>query len=567
MCENLGDTVFLNNHFNPLNSLPHKSMPFRACLRLAVLIPLLLLGLRSSAAAQSQDCTNPPVIAPGTYSGFVQTNSGFYSIVVPGGHMLSMIETQESGDCVYVLSDVGCVSTLASDYNSGLNRISWVNAGAIATTVVLRALPFSPTSYTFEFGVHPYPCTADPYEDNESCLTAASLTAGSYEDMTVSAVDPDFFTVTVPDGMSLSLSETYDSTGEVDWRISAIGCSALLFGLPDSDSLYWTNSTGAPVEVKLLASLQGVGTVGCSYYDFWLTVRPELCQLGLDDGFENNDDCSTATPIADGAYRNLVLMGLDKDHFAIHVRAGESISVRSEGHNGSTGNLNLYLRNPASPYCGQGGGMSGGLLASGATGSSWEDISWTNNTGADMDVDLEVRLHSQFSFHCTAYDLFVTGSGAADSAGSVFCSPMEPNSTGAPTRLAGTWWMGAGSGLHLEVTSGPPGNIGYFLICDSPYETGVAISEGRLCFLPSASVFGRYNVAGSQMNSVGLFDASGVLQNVVGTSSQGSGFDVPNSIPPSGLPQIPAGSTWYFQVWHREAAGASNFSNGLSVTF
>jgi len=58
-----------------------------------------------------------------------------------------------------------------------------------------------------------------------------------------------------------------------------------------------------------------------------------------------------------------------------------------------------------------------------------------------------------------------------------------------------------------------------------------------------------------------------VLQNQVGTSTVGSGFDVPATVPITGSPTISAGSTWHFQLWHREAAGASNFSNGLSVTF
>ncbi|MEZ5974086.1 MAG: hypothetical protein R3E96_04340 [Planctomycetota bacterium] len=51
---------------------------------------------------------------------------------------------------------------------------------------------------------------------------------------------------------------------------------------------------------------------------------------------------------------------------------------------------------------------------------------------------------------------------------------------------------------------------------------------------------------------MGLFDAGGVLQNQVGTSGTGSGYDVPTSIPISGAGSISAGQTWYFQLWHRE---------------
>ncbi|HPF13737.1 MAG TPA: hypothetical protein PLJ12_05680 [Planctomycetota bacterium] len=53
----------------------------------------------------------------------------------------------------------------------------------------------------------------------------------------------------------------------------------------------------------------------------------------------------------------------------------------------------------------------------------------------------------------------------------------------------------------------------------------------------------------------------------MGTSGVTSGYDVPNTVPITGSPTIVAGSTWHFQLWHRENGGASNFSNGLSVTF
>ncbi|MFT4648363.1 MAG: sulfatase activating formylglycine-generating enzyme, partial [Glaciecola sp.] len=55
----------------------------------------------------------------------------------------------------------------------------------------------------------------------------------------------------------------------------------------------------------------------------------------------------------------------------------------------------------------------------------------------------------------------------------------------------------------------------------------------------------------------------------VSTSTSGTGFDVPDTV--AGSPAvITYGSTWHFQVWHRDtpsSSGASNFSNGLSVTF
>ena len=165
--------------------------------------------------------------------------------------------------------------------------------------------------------------------------------------------------------------------------------------------------------------------------------------------------------------------------------------------------------------------------------------------------------------HITALQIREIG-GAV---GTSFCDPMNPNSIGMSTTLTGSMGTGVGSGLHLEAAQGPSNQFAYFLVGTGVSDPGIVISQGRLCLSVSGgNVFGRYNVPGA-LNSVGLFDAGGVLQNQVGTSTVGSGFDVPATVPITGSPTISAGSTWHFQLWHREAAGASNFSNGLSVTF
>jgi len=150
-----------------------------------------------------------------------------------------------------------------------------------------------------------------------------------------------------------------------------------------------------------------------------------------------------------------------------------------------------------------------------------------------------------------------------------FCDPADTNSTGLPTVLSGAFGSGVGSGLHLEATQGPQAQFGYFLVGTGVSDPGVPLSQGHLCLATmGGNQLARYNIPGTPMNSVGLFDIHGVLQNAVGTatSSGGSGFDVPADIPSIGG-TITAGSTWHFQLWHREAAGASNLSNGLSVTF
>ncbi len=176
-------------------------------------------------------------------------------------------------------------------------------------------------------------------------------------------------------------------------------------------------------------------------------------------------------------------------------------------------------------------------------------------------------LRTRFILPALAFAL--TGGALAQSVGTPFCTPTN-NSTGAAASLTGAVGNGTGSNLHLEVTQGVPGEIGYFL-AGNEATAGVATSNGMFCLVGTGTAaFYRYNVSGGGSNSVGLFDASGVLQNLVGTSTVGSGFDVPGTIPGIVPITIASGDTWHFQLWHRDtpaAQGTSNFSNGLSVTF
>jgi hypothetical protein len=155
-----------------------------------------------------------------------------------------------------------------------------------------------------------------------------------------------------------------------------------------------------------------------------------------------------------------------------------------------------------------------------------------------------------------------------------FCDHAYANSTGRAAVITGHVGTGVGSGLHLDVSGGPllPNGqrmLGYFLVGDSP-QFGIPVSDGLLCLAGSGGVFTRYNIAGSR-SSIGLFDAAGNLENMVGTGGPtGYGFDVPSELDLWGYgPTITAGDTLHFQCWYRDTAsgsGHSNFSTGLSVT-
>ncbi|MCA9000722.1 MAG: hypothetical protein KDB61_02280 [Planctomycetes bacterium] len=159
---------------------------------------------------------------------------------------------------------------------------------------------------------------------------------------------------------------------------------------------------------------------------------------------------------------------------------------------------------------------------------------------------------------------------AGGGTGTPFCSPGGTNSTGTPAFLSGTFGSGVGSDLHLEVTGGPPGQLVYIL-AGNEATSGVAISNGTFCLIGTATAQTYpFSVAGTDMNSISGFDATGTMANASGTSTTGFGFDVPSTLPGIVPITIMAGDTWHFQSWYRDTqagVGQSNFSNGLSVTF
>lgn len=158
----------------------------------------------------------------------------------------------------------------------------------------------------------------------------------------------------------------------------------------------------------------------------------------------------------------------------------------------------------------------------------------------------------------------------------IVCSPAAQHHEGGSVTLATSSLVvfGVSSGLHLEATDGPVGEFGFFFIGQG-YGPEIDVFNGVHCLTQPT---GRYNAqiasnqGNSTLNSLGQFDASGVLQNLSGTSSFGSGFDVPQTLPftPAGQFIVP-GDTWGFQLWYRDVDGdglpSANFSDALLVTF
>ncbi len=218
-----------------------------------------------------------------------------------------------------------------------------------------------------------------------------------------------------------------------------------------------------------------------------------------------------------------------------------------------------------------------GPSAANTPGCYWFN-GYDNTAGCGTVVNPPMGLYAVIgadtSTGCTPSDC----GGGPDLVITSFCDPASNNSTGAPAVLSGASGSGFESDLHLDVSGGPlpigtTRLLGYFL-CGNEPTPGQGISDGFFCLVgTSTASFGRYNIGGTTQYSLGLFDAAGNLENMVGTGgTSGYGFDVPSAISISGFPTttIMSGDTYHFQCWYRDSlagAGHSNFTNGLTVTW
>ncbi len=534
------------------------------------------IGTPADAFEDNDTCASPAVITAGSYTSLTVTLSDpdYYSIDVPAGDILTLTETFDSNDCDYTFYDLGCGIELAP---AALTGNTWTNNTGSTQTVIIYAHQWSGadplcSDYEFDLTITADPCasvTPDALEDNDTCATPVVLATGSYIGLNVQDADPDYYSIDVPAGDILTLTETFDSN-DTDYIFYDVGCGIELAPL-GLDGNTWTNSTGSMQTVIIYAHQWNGAALLCSDYDFDLSLMPDPCQSATDDSFEDNDDCATATPLADGLYTGLFSSRTDKDHYSFCVPAGSTVTI-DVLFNSAVGDLDAFLWEAVDPNCGSGMAFST-ELALGFSLTDNENLVWTNPLSSDVDVVLEVNTWDSDSNtgNCNDYDLQIIGSGCAPTSdGTPFCDPMDVNSTGLSTTMVGFLGTGVESGLRLEASNGVPGEFGYFLIGTGVNDPGIVISDGRLCLaVTGGNQFGRYNF-GTTTNSIGQFDAAGDFQNLLGTatSNGGYGYDVALANPLGGM--IMSGETWNFQLWHRDTpsgVGRSNFSNGLTVMF
>ncbi|MEZ5974085.1 MAG: hypothetical protein R3E96_04335 [Planctomycetota bacterium] len=409
------------------------------------------------------------------------------------------------------------------------------------------------------------PCNAigqDVFAPNDSCASAAALLAGFYPDLNVRYNVDDYFLVDVPAGHWLRLEDTTGQIPSVGFYLygnTTCSGSLLRYG---NGTMSWYNASGQTVQCSLRGSMES-GLDTCRVYDLDVRIEPHPCVGAADDAFEDNDTCSTAVSLAPGFYPGLYAQVGDPDFFRVCLPPGESVTAIA-GFDGQLVDLDLYLWLEGSSICASGNY----LQALDFDRYHWDvaEVGWRNDTGAAVNVLLQVDAEPSTFPACNHYDLnlLTTGDCGQPASAVRFCDPMNPNSTGQSGRLDAYGDGGAAAGRWLLARNLPPYQFCYLLLGQFPAAPGSPVGQGLLCL---SGGLGRFNLASGPWNSVGSADPWGVYRSQSGNGIHDYGFRLPSSLPLPGNPVIVGGSTWSFQLWHRENGGSSNLTNGVEVSF
>ena len=167
----------------------------------------------------------------------------------------------------------------------------------------------------------------DPYENNDTWLTAANVPVGNIQHVLASTVDTDWFCFTVPENdMTLHLTST-KKTGAALYRAGDLmekgsGARALLNR--DTDLYYKLTDAG----VYYLALWADSSYVSPDIRTTGIELLPETDE-------ENNDTWRKATPLYEGVPRSFTLSAdNDADWFKIVVPEDSSrVNIRTKGNN------------------------------------------------------------------------------------------------------------------------------------------------------------------------------------------------------------------------------------------
>jgi hypothetical protein len=530
----------------------------------------------------NDDCLSAVPLGAGMHTGLFARDADpdWYSVTIPAGQLLTIEQTynpaKEMGIDRYN-DTLGCGPfdiDLQAAYGFGLNTQVFPNTLGAPQTVYFRCYLTDDDCNSYDLNVTfaPDPCQLTPddaFEPNDSCGSGVVLPLGLSSGLFVAEFSLDHYQIDVPAGQVLTIDQTYVG-GSTELGITLFddpSCTTWLYGSSwggGFNSVTWTNSTALTHTVYIRCETQ-IGTGYCLNYDLNATLTPDPCQApGVDDIYEENDDCGSATPVgpADVSWTGLFTSKSDADYFSFTLPDGASVQFDTSFVNANC-NIDTFLYDSASVgsfTCGD----PFSYLASSAGFDDVESIIWTNSTGSTETYYVKVEVWSDPSNpSCGNYDLDVTYSGGAYAI--PFC--FGDGTSAGPCPCLNESVVGANEGCVSSIGVGAILTVGgsNSVVADDMAFTVTQARANQTAML----VQGGSEIATPFKD--GILCMGTPTERVEPLFLDGNGSATSSSsIVTNGNITVP-GITRYYQVWFRDPGGVSpcgngsNFSQGLRV--
>lgn len=166
----------------------------------------------------------------------------------------------------------------------------------------------------------------DAFEPNDSFSTATPITPGTYSNLFVWGADHDYYSIVVPAASTLEIDIT-----NVPFELFDTSCADVLDFVSGANQ--YDNETGA-AQTIILQVYETPNPGNCSTYDLELRIFDDPCQVGPDDGLEENDSCQTPAAIVPGFYPELVSALVDSDFYSVSVPPYATLTVTAPYEDG-----------------------------------------------------------------------------------------------------------------------------------------------------------------------------------------------------------------------------------------
>ena len=296
-----------------------------------------------------------PTITPGVFTP-LQSCAGdddWFGVWVEDGGILdaNVLFDDDEGNIDLRIVDPGGTTVASSLSTTSDESVSYsaVTTGLHAVRVTLTAEDGLVPGNAYDLEVEvTAPCIDDGYEDNDSQLTAVTLSTGATNGLGSCPSDDDYYQVPLVVGDELNVDLVFDhAEGNIDLEVMdpSYNLVAAAYSVTDGESVgpIVASADGDHLIRVFLTADQGA-LLG-NAYDIVVDVLP-ISSICFDDFSEENDTSLTATPVSSGSYPSLMTCDADDDWFAISLLTGDELTV-DVFFNDAEGDIDAQLYDPS----------------------------------------------------------------------------------------------------------------------------------------------------------------------------------------------------------------------------